>query len=395
MSKTLLYGIVALLLIVGGTFFFANYGDALPDPHASISVPPPPESPTTTPSSVSSASFVPVSSEFSQERAEPKSSTGGAPKILNDICVGVESNNFFCYEEHYVKLVKEHGITAAFDDLKTRYPTTPYVVAQCHPLTHVIGREAALMFKTPGEAYKDGEGFCWSGYYHGILETFLGKIGRNNLPQEINGICDSVEGKARYSFDYYNCVHGLGHGVMAITDTELFQSLAYCDLLEGDWEQQSCASGAYMENVIVDGLNHFTKYLKPEEPLYPCTESPDKYKNTCYLMQTSYILKVNGGDFLDTFAWCRKAEELYRATCFQSLGRDASGRNSSEVAATRRSCLLGADFFERSNCVVGAVKDITSYFDSDTEAKKFCVSFDDEELRNVCDETATSYYSLF
>lgn len=334
--------------------------------------------------------FVPASDGHEERNEIPSQRTE-----VRDVCTGAKSQDFECYEKHYVSLVKEKGISAAFDDLKARYPKNSYVVAQCHPITHVIGREAALKFATPGEAYTQGDSYCWSGYYHGVLETFLAKIGRENLAAEINTVCSGIEGKERYSFDYYNCVHGLGHGVMAITETELFESLAYCENLTGVWEQKSCASGVFMENVIVDNLNHFTKYLRPEEPLYPCTASPDKYKETCYLMQTSYILKVNNGDFANTFSWCRKAEEQYRATCFQSLGRDASGRTSSNVAESKRLCLLGGDYFERSNCVIGSVKDFISYFHSDVQAEEFCASLEDTELISICRSTKVSYYAQF
>jgi len=377
-------GIISVLVALLGGFLYMQSASSDVDPFRTISVPPPPE-----------VDFVPTSREFGQEPLELEQGTEETSSEAEDVCTGTASADFYCYEDHYNQIVRKEGIDAAFTDLKARYAKNPYVVAQCHPLTHVIGREAALKFKTPGEAYKYGDGFCWSGYYHGILETFLEKIGDKNLPKEINNICDSIEGKERYSFDYYNCVHGLGHGVMAITQTELFESLDYCDLLIGDWEQYSCASGVFMENVIVDNLNHFTKYLKPEEPLYPCTAVQEKYKNTCYLMQTSYILKVNGGNFTDTFAWCRKAEEPYRMTCFQSLGRDASGRSASNAESTKRLCLLGADFFERSNCVIGAVKDFISYFHSDVEAKVFCTSLEDESLTSICNSTTESYYKQF
>jgi len=372
----------AVLLVLGGVFFVSSGKVADFDPFRIISMPPPPET-----------DFVPNSQESSATTTNE--SPAESEPTESGVCTGANSSNYDCYEQHYIKLVKEKGIQAAFVDLKARYGNNSFVVAQCHPLTHVIGREAALKFKSPGEAYTQGDGYCWSGYYHGVLETFLSAVGRENLPQEINGICDDVEGKDRYSFDYYNCVHGLGHGVMAITDTELFKSLDYCDLLEGSWEQKSCASGVFMENVIVDNLNHFTKYLKPEEPLYPCTAVEERYKQTCYLMQTSYVLKVNNGDFANTFEWCRKAESAHRATCFQSLGRDVSGRTSSNVAKSNQLCLLGKDYFERSNCVIGAVKDFISYFHSDQEAKVFCASFADEKLKSVCDSTTVSYYAQF
>src|SRR5262249_55019927 len=154
----------------------------------------------------------------------------------------------------------DKGIPAAFADLKVRYEHNPYVVSQCHPLTHVIGREAALSFKDVSSAYTHGDSFCWSGYYHGVLETFLGRIGRDHLTDQINNICSDLNADGKYSFNYFNCVHGLGHGLMAITDDDLPTSLKYCDALKGDWEQQSCAGGVFMENVIADGLNHVTNW---------------------------------------------------------------------------------------------------------------------------------------
>jgi hypothetical protein len=180
---------------------------------------------------------------------------------------------------------------------------------------------------------------------------------------------------------------------MAITDDQLFQSLNYCDSLKGDWEQQSCAGGVYMENVIADGLNHVTNYLDPKRPLYPCSDSPDKYKNTCYLMQTSYMLKINGGDFDMTFRWCRDAGE-FKETCDQSLGRDASGRSVSDGPKTKDICMKGKDFGEIGNCVIGAVKDFISYFHSDKQATAFCNLFDDP-VKKICTDTMHSYYQSF
>lgn len=381
MSKQLVFTIGAIVLIGAGVLAFTAPG-VREVGMSIITMPPKPEATTT-------ARFVPTSKEVGENT--PKETTSAS---TNSICQG-ETDPFSCYEKHYQALIKNKGIPAAFTDLKARYAKDAYVRAQCHPLTHVIGREAALKFKTPGEAYSAGDSYCWSGYYHGVLETYVDKVGVKNLPTQIDHICDGVKGKDRYSFDYYNCVHGLGHGVMAITNDELFKSLDYCDFLEGSWEQESCASGAFMENVIVDNLNHFTKYLDPKRPLYPCTDSPAKYKNTCYLMQTSYILKVNGGDFADTFEWCRKAEEPYRATCVQSLGRDASGRSTSNVDATNKLCMLGKDYFEKSNCLIGAVKDFISYFHSDKEARLLCNSFADKQLIDLCLTTTESYYAQF
>ncbi|OGG52548.1 hypothetical protein A2851_01540 [Candidatus Kaiserbacteria bacterium RIFCSPHIGHO2_01_FULL_53_29] len=349
-----------------------------------ITMPPIPDHEVTT--------FVPSSREITENVSTEQ--TGSGATSSDSVCGGDKTADFDCYKDHYTTLIKTDGIAAAFVDLKARYQTNAYVRAQCHPLTHVIGRVGADGFENVGDAYTYGDGFCWSGYYHGVLESFVGKIGLGNLTSRLNDVCTSVKDQKSYGFDYYNCVHGLGHGIMAITNDELFTSLGYCDTLNGGWEQESCGSGAYMENVIIDGLNHFTKYLKPEDPLYPCNASPEKYKHTCYLMQTSYMLKVNGGDFEKTFEWCRGAEETHRTTCFQGLGRDASGRSSSDAARTKATCLLGQTLEEQTNCVIGAVKDFISYFHSNTQAISFCNSFEDTNIRTTCLVVGADYYAL-
>ncbi len=321
------------------------------------------------------------------QRAAPVAATLAAS------CGGANSTNFDCYEAFFQTLTREQGSAAAFAALRAEYPEDSYVKSQCHPLTHVIGREAAARFADPAEAFREADSFCWSGYHHGVMEAIIGRIGRRNLPNQLDDICRGLREARQFSFDHYNCVHGLGHGVMAITQTELFESLELCDNLKDVWERASCWSGAFMENVIVDGLNHVTKYLKPDDPLYPCNVVGEQYKQTCYLMQTSYMLKVVNGDFKKVFDLCERADAGHVETCYQSLGRDASGRSVSDVAQTRATCMLGKDFTQQSNCIIGAVKDFISYLHDDERAQELCASFD-QELQNVCSDTAASYYQL-
>lgn len=323
--------------------------------------------------------------------------TGEAPtptvsSTLTQICAGNQREDFDCYERHYQGLVAKGETALAFADLKARYEE-PYIKSQCHPLTHVIGRAAVKQYQTVSEAYQHGDSVCWSGYYHGVMEGIVARVGRNNLVSQLNTLCADVPGKDRYSFDYFNCVHGLGHGLMAMTNDELFESLKICDSLNGQWEKSSCYGGVFMENIIVDGKNHYTKYLDPKRLLYPCTDVDTPYKEQCYLMQTSYILKETNGDFARGFAECRNADANFRSICFQSLGRDASGRTVSSAEATKKICESGQTRDEKSNCVVGAVKDFISYFHDDVEAKRFCGILE-KDLQTICSGTAESYYKL-
>lgn len=311
------------------------------------------------------------------------------------VCEGDKQTDFDCYQAHYQDMVKNQSLAAALADLRERYNSNSYVQSQCHPLTHVIGNEAAKKFADVAEAYTEGDPFCWSGYYHGVLEGIIGRIGLAALTSQMNDICKSLGQKSRYSFDHYNCVHGLGHGVMAIYDNELFKSLEVCDSVTDNWERSSCWSGAFMENVIVDNKYHFSKYLKPENPLYPCNAVGASYRGICYLMQTSYMLKVTNGDFTRVFELCSIVEEIHRNTCYQSLGRDVSGRSLSNVAQTKQNCNLGKDIDQREHCIIGAVKDFISYLHDDVRARELCSVLDEQRLKDTCYSTAQAYYKLF
>jgi len=339
-----------------------------------------------------------INQMLSQEvRGEETPSVADLPLVVSVVepsekpCEGDNHTNFDCYETYFQHAVRNEGIAQTFEVLKALYPENEYVRAQCHPITHVIGQEASKKFATVAEAYTKGDSFCWSGYYHGVLEGVIAKIGYANLAEQMNDICAPLAKARAYSFDHYNCVHGLGHGIMAVTQNELFQSLETCNVLSDTWSRQSCWSGAFMENIIVDNKNHFTKYLKPEEPLYPCNAAGKEYKGTCYLMQTSYMLKLTNGDFAKVFEQCARADEGFQDICYQSLGRDASGRSVSNVQQTKATCSLGKDFQQQSNCVTGAVKDFISYHHSDVQAKELCAALEEEELRGVCTSTAETY----
>ncbi|TSC74293.1 MAG: hypothetical protein G01um101448_237, partial [Parcubacteria group bacterium Gr01-1014_48] len=242
-------------------------------------------------------------------------------------------------------------------------------------------------------AYTHGDSFCWSGYYHGVMEGIVSKIG-SKVADKLDSICADLPGKAEYTFDYYNCVHGLGHGVMYILNNDVPASLKLCDNLTGWWEQSSCHGGVFMENIIADEVNHVSKFLSKDDPHYPCSGVDDKYKSTCYLMQTSRMLTLAGGDFTIVFKQCGEAPVVHVNTCYQSLGRDASGRSISNVLQTKASCLLAPNSDALKYCFRGAAMDFISYHHSDVQAKELCAAAP-LELQEDCFSVVADYYKRF
>lgn len=309
-------------------------------------------------------------------------------------CMETEAENLLCMGEYYDRIVEEQGVEVAFDDIKARYAVSPFVQSSCHQLSHEIGHSAAHLYKTPSLAFTHGDTFCWSGYYHGVMETIVEDVGEEALASSISTVCDNIPGKDIYSFEYYNCVHGLGHGVMASTGGELFDALALCGNLTGVWERSSCAGGVFMENIMNENRGGSPKYLKNDDLMYPCNASPEEYKPACYAMQTSHVLYVVKGDFSKVFEACASGEEGYRGTCYQSIGRDASGSSVSDKNKTKATCLLGATGEAQENCVIGAAKDFVSYYHSDKEANAFCDILK-PSLTKTCRAVVKSYYASF
>lgn len=301
---------------------------------------------------------------------------------------------YACYNKFYVEVVRTDGSEAAMEHMKGKYNGgDSFYRSQCHQLTHMVGRAATDKYATVSEAYTHGDSFCWSGYYHGVMEGIVSKMG-GDVANRLDSICADLPGKAEYTFDYYNCVHGLGHGVMFILNNEIPESLRLCDNLTGGWEQSSCHGGVFMENIIADEIDHTSKYINGIDPHYPCNVVEEKYKGTCYLMQTSHMLKLAGRDFAKVFLQCEDAPEMHRNACYQSLGRDASGQSISNVAQTKASCMLGQNDTASMYCFRGAVKDFISYHHSDIKARELCASIE-EKFQSDCVATATDYYKRF
>ena len=90
-----------------------------------------------------------------------------------------------------------------------------------------------------------------------------------------------------------------------------------------------------MENVITDNKNHFTKFISKTSPHYPCNIVDNKYKASCYMMQTSVMLDLVQRNFSKVFELCENATG-FETTCYQSLGRDASGSTVSNAEKTKQ-----------------------------------------------------------
>ena len=69
-------------------------------------------------------------------------------------------------------------------------------------------------------------------------------------------------------FLLYQCVHGLGHGLMIYSGDDLPWSLRTCHKLLTDFDRVSCTGGVFMQNL--DTTMGTSRYLSKTDPIYPC-----------------------------------------------------------------------------------------------------------------------------
>ncbi len=302
-----------------------------------------------------------------------------------------------CYSGYYDRLVQNLGSQQALSDLATRYDSDPLVRERCHTFAHAIGRSAARKLGSVADAFAEGNSFCWAGYYHGVMEYLVAKVGKQNIVAQIKEICAPLAETRAYTMDHYNCVHGLGHGLMGIMYNDVPESLKGCDAL-GDSQENfvrtSCWTGVFMQNIISDQQGDSTPYLRRGDYYYPCNSIEEKYRTICYAIQTSYMLKVAKQDVAKVFEACGKLELSYRDVCYQGIGRDISGDTISDIKQTQKLCSLGENSDEQGNCFYGAARDFLAYYRDASKAESLCKSLP-LDVQGKCFEGIRAYEPFF
>ena len=267
-----------------------------------------------------------------------------------------------CWVGHLTDLLVAEGSVAAFDRLVELMAADAGADANSHAIAHRLGHAAYQAYGldialTLGECSYE----VFQGCIHGALQAYFDDLSRQGkeLNEETLG---SVCSAASSSFEAYTCHHGVGHGVMIHTGYDLHGSLDTCALLEGWSPQRSCYGGVYMENVVgyLDSLKpgHVphdhgngppTYWVDRDDPAYPCNVVADPYEGSCWRMQTSLILRFNGGDFEAASRVCDDAGEHHLA-CYASLGRDAPPYANRDPERMSRMCSHG-DWDEQVACM--------------------------------------------
>lgn len=303
-----------------------------------------------------------------------------------DESIQKESKDLFENDDALYSYVKKFGLKQTVIRLNELAP----MYGDCHQPAHKAGRFAYEIYST--DAFRSVGPECHSGSFHGAIEAYFKDHGTDNLSEKVKDICDPELNP----FFAHQCLHGIGHGLMAWSHYELIDALKACDLLGKG--STSCWTGVFMENVV-GGLAghgehgahqaHFTKFLN-EDPQYPCSVVEDKYKTYCYDYQTSRMLQLFDGDFSKVASACFKAPRRYHAACFASMGRDVGGAYRGNPGAAIRTCSVIPMGPARNRCFTGAVQDAFWDPSGQDNALGFCKLLKFKDQLDACYNTIFS-----
>jgi hypothetical protein len=335
----------------------------------------------------------------------PERDGDGLAAWIGEACDRNTHTRAECREAAVVRIAEERGIELAMD-VVARLGASD---AEGHGLTHMVGIRGYRGEATVGESFAACTPIHQSGCYHGVIQAYFSELRTAHglaamTSERLDAVCAPYRGPDGDQWQRFQCLHGMGHGVMLVHDNHLPRALAGCDLLSDSWEQEVCYGGAFMESVMgviaphhahvgealagehddphghADhdehaGHDHHQHHdhagpadhggadqafpaLDPTDLHYPCSALDDRYQMACYDMQTAAMLHILDGDIAATAAACRQAPDaVLRAVCHRSLGRDINALTDGVHARSAELCALAAPE-DRSACHTGVVKNV-------------------------------------
>lgn len=257
------------------------------------------------------------------------------------------------------------------------------VFSQCHQLTHFLARAHYANTKNVPLAFNSCTSACHGGCYHGVIEGYfkehnidIGTLDHALIGKQIRTVCGQ-EGAHASPRIYSECLHGIGHAMMFITEADLPRSLTLCDALATPSSRETCYSGVFMENSSSStNRDHPTKYLNPKDPLYPCSILADQYKTICYQYQSSYFAELSQWNWHQTIALCEKVPLPYREGCMHIIGTNQVGYTQDTVIMLSTCNLIKEPAYTIS-CIRGIVSALGGrYVGAHARMQEFCAIVD-------------------
>lgn len=279
-----------------------------------------------------------------------------------NICYGSGGRDN-CYKRVAKVLYDQFGLSKTMSLLRENEDYQE-VFARCHEVTHYLSRLEFEKLNNISGVYSQCDSTCHGGCYHGTIEAYLKSQNLEteaSLAAQFPKICGKLEDYTK-PLEYYECLHGLGHAAMFVTDMELKESLRLCDALESQIHKEKCYTGVFMENSSSStSLDHATVYLKKDDPFYPCNILEEKYLALCWQYQSSYFAILNHQDFAKVARMCFKIPEKFQDNCIRTIGTNQVGFTK-DFALMKTNCESMLSLHFQSVCIGGVISSLSYRF---------------------------------
>lgn len=312
-------------------------------------------------------------------------------------CATANGGNFGSESEHCLKNLAREVIQtsslpralSSLADIQQNKSTASMFTLYCHSFTHFLGQYEYHKTKSVSAVYQECTSACDGGCWHGAIEGYfqekkiaLNEIIPDVLKNEVKTICGNTE---QYSLltHYTQCIHGLGHALMFLTDGELFQSLKFCDVLEGEHDRVQCYLGVFMENDGGVTSAHPSRFISEADPQYPCADVDAPYQWSCYFNKGPYFARIARGDWKQMIQLCSSVKtENGRFACFFGMG-ETLVTLVAKPDAMKAQCALINDAVLKDYCIRGVAVSLMTVFAGDSpRVIRFCEIVDEENKRN-------------
>lgn len=268
-------------------------------------------------------------------------------RVVTGLVSGLPSKDALFIQQLFEEYEPAQAYQLFVDAYGARHPSG-------HALSHLVGES---LFRHAGLS---GISNCTSEYgwgcYHGFaIAAFLEQ--GTELISRAEEICEVGEVSAS---DSGGCLHGIGHGILAIHGYEyddLLDSLILCDTLKNTSSQSGCYGGVFMEYNIwtMKHLTENTIAIRPlgsaDEYLALCQQVPSKYSKSCYMEQAAWVI-MHEPVFAAYGQACAQLENEQKEYCYLGLGRATPVVSPSyEVPVMVPLCLQIAEALGQSICL--------------------------------------------
>lgn len=271
-------------------------------------------------------------------------------------------------------LVGDRDPYAALAMVRERLEWDAALESECHGIVHQIGHEAYAKYGFDGAlSYEDD--LCGSGYIHGVVESHLDRV--RDIVAALPTVCDPGSLK---------CFHGIGHGLMHKLDDDLQRSVSLCGTFSRPEQRITCAEGAFMEVFDSETRFHPSRYLKEDDPLFPCRGFDPVNEGTCTFYAVRYFLRLHPRAYGPALRWCASdASPTMVSTCIKGVGSAAMKQNVGDVPYVESICeIVPVD--KRRYCIEGLVSYAIVHAAKSSAGAAVCPVLN-EENRMACERS--------